>query len=125
MATSQRVIPIFTSSGVLSAYLIYPYIYNQAGEWIGWMARNRQVYSIQGNYVGWMNDDPRILRKKSTAHMKPRLTPPPPPGKINLPDVAFDPPKMADLKSGTFDVLENAPDLLPPSGNAIQANKPK
>ena len=124
MATSQRVIPIFTSSGIIGAYLVYPYIYNQAGEWIGWMARNRQVYSILGNYVGWMNDDPRILRKKSTSQMKPRLTPPPPPGKVSLPAVTFDPPKMSDLKSGTFDVLEMAPDLMTPPSSVKQPNKP-
>jgi hypothetical protein len=123
MTSAQHVIPIFTSSGTLGAYLVYPYIYNPDGEWIGWMARNRQVYSILGNYVGWLNDDPRILRKKSTSHMKPRLTPPPAPSKFTLPDIDINPPHMADLKSGTFDVLENAMDLLPFSGSAHPNNE--
>jgi len=102
------------TSGDIGAYLIYPYIYNPVGEWIGWVARNRQVYSTQGNYVGWLSDEPRILRKFSTAHIKPRLSPPPPPGKFQLPEVEIQPPILADLRSGTFDVLENVPDLLPP-----------
>lgn len=122
MTSSQHVIPIFTSSGTLGAYLVYPYIYSQEGEWIGWVARNRQVYSIQGNYIGWLSDDPRILRKKSTSHMKPRLKPPPAPGKFTLPEIDLQPPQMADLRSGTFDVLENAPDLLYSSKSPRQNN---
>ncbi len=122
MPSSQHVLPIFTTNGSLGAYLDYPYIYNLEGEWIGWMARNRQVYSIQGNYVGWMSDDSRILRKKSTSHMKPRLTPPPPPGKFTARDMELIPPKMADLRSGTFDVLENALDLLQPANSVRPKN---
>ena len=113
MNSTQRFVPIYTTHGEVEAFLVYPYIHNRHGEWIGWVTRNRQVYSVHGHYVGWLSDEPRVLRKQSTAHIKPRLTPPPPPGKMVLPAIVPLSPMMPELKIGTFDVLEDAPELMP------------
>jgi hypothetical protein len=113
MLPTQRVTAIYKSDGSIAAYLVYPYIYDLEGAWIGWVARNRQVYTVHGTYTGWLSDEPRILRRNSTAHIKPRLTPPPAPGKFTPPEIDQEPPQMANLRGGTFDVLDRAPDLMP------------
>ncbi len=115
MNIPQQFVAIYTSDGQAAAFLVYPYIYNRDGEYIGWVSRNKHVYSVEGHYVGWLSDEPRILRKQSTARIKPRLNPPPPPVKFNFIFTAPSVEKLPELKSGIFDVLLEAPELLPPA----------
>ena len=112
MSAQKRLIPIYTTRGDLGAYLNYPYIFNRAGEWIGWVTRNREVYSVLGNYVGWITDDPRILRKRSYDFSKPRITPPKPQPRIRVPASVPLPPMMAELTFTHIDVLEEEPERL-------------
>lgn len=112
--TKKKLIIIYSTNGDPAAFLIYPYIYNRQGEWIGWVTPTRQVYSVHGHYVGWLSDEPRILRKHSSGYLKPRLSPPPRPDPIQPPATLPLPPMMPDLPIGAFDVLEEAPHLMPP-----------
>jgi hypothetical protein len=114
MLSKLRIIPIYTTRGEVGALLRYPYIFNRQGEWIGWVTPDRQVYSVHGHYVGFITNDPRILRKESSGFLRPRLNPPEPPEKV-LPPANFPlAPMMSELTIGTYDVLEDAPNLLPP-----------
>jgi hypothetical protein len=115
MFTRTKLIPIYTTSGDVGAYLLYPYIYNQQGEWIGWISPERKVYSVLGQYVGEMNKDPRILRRREVYSDEPRREPPPPPPPIRPPAYSPLPPQMAEVALNTIDVLEEAPHMLPSS----------
>lgn len=108
----RRPVPIYTSDGDLEAFLVYPFIYNAVGEWIGFITVEREVYSVEGSYVGWLSDDPRILRKRSCGFDKPRLTPPPPPGKLLVPSSHPLAPMMSELGYATVDVLQEEPERL-------------
>jgi hypothetical protein len=99
-----RFIPIYTSKGDVGAYLVFPYLFNTQGEWIGWITRDRQVYSVLGYYVGYLTNDPRILRHES-ADEKPRLTPPPAPERFKPPASVPLASMMSDLPIGFTDVL--------------------
>jgi len=112
MVSNQRLIPIYTSRGDLGAYLSYPYLFNRQGEWIGWVTRQREVYSVLGNYVGWLTDDPRILRMRTYDFSKPRLDPPPPQRRIQVPATVPLAPMMAELAFTNIDVLEEEPEKL-------------
>jgi hypothetical protein len=112
MSNKPSVIPIYTSRGDVAAYLVYPYLYNRSGEWIGWVTASRDVYSVLGYYVGTLSDDPRILRKRVTGVLKPRLTPPPPPGKMIPPATVPLPHLMSELTFSTVDVLLEEPNRL-------------
>ncbi|MEJ2597354.1 MAG: hypothetical protein P8Z00_03425 [Anaerolineales bacterium] len=114
MLPNVRIIPIYTSRGEVAALLRYPHIFNRQGEWIGWVTPDRQVYSVHGHYVGYITNDPRILRKQSSGYLRPRLDPPESPGKVRPPASFPLAPMMSELTIGTYDVLEDAPDLLPP-----------
>lgn len=114
MSSSPRIIPIYTTRGDLGAYLVYPYILNRTGEWIGWVTADRQVYSVHGHYVGYLDSGPRILRKVSEGFDRPRRVPPPPPPKIQIPATMPLAPLMSELTYGIVDVLEDSPELLPP-----------
>lgn len=114
MSSSPRIIPIYTTRGDLGAYLVYPYILNRTGEWIGWVTADRQVYSVHGHYVGYLDSGPRILRKVSEGFNRPRRVPPPPPPKIQIPATMPLAPLMSELTYGIIDVLEDSPELLPP-----------
>lgn len=108
-----RPVPIYTTRGDLGAFLLYPYLFDLTGEWIGWVTPQREVYSIYGRYVGWLSDDPRILRKRGYDFSKPRKTPPKPPPKFTPPAMAPLAPMMSELSMDTIDVLEEKPELLP------------
>jgi hypothetical protein len=112
MKLSRRLIPIYTSSGDVGAYLIYPYLYNEIGEWIGWVTTKREVYSVLGNYVGWLTDDPRILRKRTYDFSMPSLEPPTPQKRIRVPASVPLAPLMSELTFTTIDVLDEEPHLL-------------
>jgi hypothetical protein len=114
MNNRPSVIPIYTSRGEVAAYLVYPYLYNRNGEWIGWVTSGRDVYSVQGFFVGTLSDDPRILRKRVTGVLKPRLTPPAPPENKMIPPATVPlPPLMRELTFSTVDVLMEEPNRLP------------
>lgn len=80
---------------------------------MGWVTPSRQVYSVHGHYVGWLSDEPRILRKYTSGHLKPRQQPPERPQKIIPPATVPLAPMMRELPIGTFDVLVERPELLP------------
>lgn len=109
--TPIKIIPIFTSNGDPKAFLLYPYIFNRDGDWIGFVTAQRDVYSVLGSYVGMLTDDPRIIRKLNEEQL-PSLKPPARPHRIRIP---FDIPLaklMPDLAYPTIDVLTDRPKLL-------------
>ena len=108
----SRIIPIYSSKGEVDAFLVFPYIFNRNGEWIGWVTPQREVYSVLGYYVGSLTNDPRIVRKRATNALKPRLKPPPSPGKINVPATVPLAPLMSDLTHSIIDVLVDEPERL-------------
>jgi hypothetical protein len=110
--TTPRPIPIYTSKGDAEAFLLYPYLFNRIGDWIGFVNQKREVYSVLGNFVGTLTNDPRIISKRATSTLKPRLKPPPKPEKVYLPATIPLPPMMADLSHSTIDVLLDAPERL-------------
>lgn len=109
---AKKLIPIYTTSGDLGAYLVYPYLYNSIGEWIGFVTPKREVYSVLGNYVGDFTSDPRILRRRSYDFSKPRLEPPPPQPRITVPATIPLAPMMAELPFSMIDILEDEPERL-------------
>lgn len=108
----QRIIPIYASNGEAEAFLAFPYLFNRTGEWIGFVTPKREVYSVMGNFVGNLSDDTRIIRKRSENELKPRLQPPPKPGKIAAPSSIPLAPMMSDLPLSLIDVLQDEPDRL-------------
>ncbi|MGB8213921.1 MAG: hypothetical protein WCE68_10220 [Anaerolineales bacterium] len=108
----RAIIPVYTSRGDAEAFLVYPYLHNRLGEWIGWVTADRQVYSVLGFYVGDLTAEPRIIRKRITASLKPRKTPPTPPERLRLPATIPLPPMMADLRFGVTDILLDEPERL-------------
>lgn len=107
-----RLTPIYTTNGDAEAFLSYPYLFNRNGEWIGFVTPQREVYSVLGNYVGVLTDDPRIVSKRVTSTLKPRLNPPPKPEKAYPPATIPLAPMMAELNYSVIDVLLDAPERL-------------
>jgi len=113
MATSVRtLLPIYTTKGDAEAFLSYPYLFNRLGDWIGFVTPNREVYSVLGYFVGHLTNDPRIIRKRATSTLLPRLKPPPPPGKVYPPATIPLPPMMRELTHSQIDVLLDEPERL-------------
>ncbi len=108
----RLIIPVYTSRGDAEAFLVYPFLYNRVGEWIGWVTSDRQVYSVLGYFVGELTAEPRIIRKRLTASLKPRKSPPPRPARLNLPATIPLAPMMGDLRFGVEDVLLEEPERL-------------
>jgi hypothetical protein len=108
----RTVIPVYTSKGDAEAFLVYPFLYNRLGEWVGWVTADRQVYSVLGYFVGELTAEPRIIRKRITASLKPRKSPPTPPGKLFIPATIPLAPMMGDLRFGIEDVLLEEPERL-------------
>ncbi|GJQ52096.1 MAG: hypothetical protein HKUEN02_09430 [Anaerolineaceae bacterium] len=111
-STTNRIIPIYTSRGDAEAFLVYPYLYNRLGEWIGWATPQREVYSVMGYFVGALTSDPRIVRKRVDDASKPRQNPPPPPARIATPALVPLAPMMQDLSHSLIDVLSDEPERL-------------
>jgi len=107
-----KIIPIYTSKGDAEAFLVYPYLYNRLGEWIGWVTPHREVYSVLGYYVGEITSEPRILRKRVVDPPKPRKRPPAPPPKIAPPATVPLAPMMRELSYETIDILLDEPERL-------------
>ncbi|MFT3895704.1 MAG: hypothetical protein QM730_29130 [Anaerolineales bacterium] len=113
MAQNQsRLIPIFSSRGETDAFLVFPNLFNRGGEWIGFVTPQRDVYSVLGVYAGTLTNEPRIIRKRVTSTLKPRLNPPPHPGRIPVPAVFPLAPLMGDLTASQVDVLADEPERL-------------
>lgn len=108
----RSVIPIYTSRGDAEAFLVYPYLHNRMGEWIGWVTANRQVYSVLGVYVGELTAEPRIICRRVTTSFKPHKTPPPPPLRLLVPATIPLAPMLPDLRFGVMDVLLEEPERL-------------
>jgi hypothetical protein len=113
MDTNNRPIPIYTTSGDPEAFLVFPHIFNQSGDWIGWITSDRQVYSVYGKYVGWIADGPRIFRKRVYDYTIPDRQPPTPPKRLSVPSTVPLAPMMSEITFSTIDVLEESPELLP------------
>jgi hypothetical protein len=111
MPEPKSIIPIYTTKGDAEAFLVYPNLFNRSGEWIGWVTREREVYSVLGYHVGTLSTEPRILRKRS-ADPKPRLAPPFPPKRVHPPATIPLAPMMRELMSETIDVLLEEPERL-------------
>lgn len=111
-ATQPTLIPVYTTQGDAEAFLVYPYLYNRNGDWVGFVNQKREVYSVMGYYVGTVTNDPRIVRKRGTATLKPRIQPPPPPKKIYPPATIPLAPLMGDLSHSLIDVLLDEPERL-------------
>jgi hypothetical protein len=110
--TQPILIPIYTSKGDADAFLLYPFLYNRSGEWIGFVTPKREVYSVLGEFVGTLTNDPRIIRKRATSTLKPRLKPPAKPPKVYPPATVPLAPMMSDLSHSVIDVLLDVPELL-------------
>ena len=115
MVTQSKLIPIYKTNGDVAAYLLYPYIFSIQGEWIGWCTKDRSVYSIYGHFVGSLSDGPRIYRKREyTNDLRPQKTPPEAPEAIRPPAHTPLAPQMSEVPLNVIDVMEEAPELLPP-----------
>jgi hypothetical protein len=112
MPNQHAIVPIYTTRGDAEAFLVYPYLHNRLGEWIGWVTADRQVYSVLGFYVGELTAEPRIIRKRITASLKQRKSPPPHPQRLAVPGTIPLPPMMGDLRFGVTDVLLEEPERL-------------
>lgn len=113
MNSTPSIIPLYTSRGDVEAFLVYPYLFNRLGEWIGWVTAGREVYSVLGAYVGQLSDDRRILRKRILDPAPPNRTPPPPPPqKIYPPATVPLAPLMKELEFSFVDVLLEEPERL-------------
>lgn len=108
---TRAIIPVYSSRGDADAFLVFPYLFNRAGEWIGFVTPQREVFSILGFYVGFLTNDPRIIRKR-TGDDKPRIKPPSPPASIRISATIPLPKSMSDLPPGMIDVLQDEPDKL-------------
>jgi len=108
----RAVVPIYTSRGDPVVFLVYPYLHNRMGEWVGWVTADRQVYSVLGYYIGELTAEPRIIRKRIVAALKPHKTPPAPPTRLLLPATIPLPPMLPDLRYGVMDVLLEEPERL-------------
>lgn len=112
MATSKSIIPIYTTKGDAEAFLVYPYIYNRIGDWIGWITPERKIYSVIGHYVGYLAKGPRILRKRAIEVATMPKHPPEKPPKVFPPATIPLAPMMPELNHSEIDVLLDEPERL-------------
>jgi hypothetical protein len=105
-------IPIYTTKGDAEAFLSYPNLFNRNGDWIGFVNPKREVYSVLGHFVGTLTNDLRIVSKRATATLRPRLSPPPKPPRVYPPATIPLAPLMGELSYSTIDVLLDAPERL-------------
>ncbi len=110
--SGHRIIPVYSSRGEVEVFLVFPYLFNRSGEWVGWVTPQREVYSVLGNYVGALTNDPRIVRPRSDNTVRPRLQVSPPPGRLTTPANLPLAPMMSDLTHSLVDVLLEEPERL-------------
>ena len=111
-SSARKLIPLYTSKGDVEAFLAYPYIFNRTGDWIGFITPQKEIYSVIGFYVGYLTDDKRIIGRRVTNTLRPRLKPPPPPGKVYPPATVPLAPMMRELTHSQVDVLLDYPERL-------------
>ncbi|MCC7117365.1 MAG: hypothetical protein IT310_02475 [Anaerolineales bacterium] len=116
----STLIPVYTTRGDAEAFIVYPYLYNRTGDWIGFITPKKEVYSVMGYYVGTLTNDPRIVRKRATSTLRPRLKPPPKPQKVYPPATVPLGPMMGDLSLSLVDVLMDEPERLHPVDSGEQ-----
>ena len=114
MSTPKSIIPIYTTPGDAEAFLVYPYIYNRLGDWIGWVTPKKEIYSVIGHYVGFLAKGPRILRKRAIEVATERKPPPIKPPKVYPPATIPLAPMMPELNHSEIDVLLDEPERLHP-----------
>lgn len=112
MANQNSIVPIYTTKGDAEAFLVYPYIYNRNGDWIGWITPQREIYSVIGQYVGFLGNGPRILRKRAIEDTIPDKAPPARPPKVYPPATIPLAPMMAELNHSEIDILLDEPERL-------------
>ncbi|MFN8398582.1 MAG: hypothetical protein U0X74_01100 [Anaerolineales bacterium] len=105
-------IPIYNTKGDADAFLLYPYLFNRTGDWVGFVTPSREVYSVLGEYVGTLTNDPRIVTKRAIDETKPRIAPPPAPRRVQLPANVPLAPMMPELSHSLVDVLLDLPEKL-------------
>ena len=105
--TGKKQIPIYTSEGDCKAYLIYPYVFDEDGDWIAFITDDRNVYSVNGDYIGWITDDPRIVRTVSSDGFRDTSEPPEAPLRIKIKISTSLAPMMPDLPNTQIDVLQD------------------
>lgn len=108
----NTMIPIYTTQGDAEAFLLYPYLFNRSGEWIGFVTPKREIYSVLGEFVGTLTNDPRIVRKRGSSELHPHIEPPIAPKKISLPANIPLAPMMPELNHSMIDVLAEMPERL-------------
>ena len=113
-SANRKLIPIYTSKGDAEAFLVYPYIFNRLGDWVGFVTPKREVYSVLGYYVGIFSEDFRIIGRRATNTFKPRLKPPPAPDRVYPPATVPLAPMMRELTHGQVDILLDDPERLHP-----------
>jgi hypothetical protein len=114
MTPKTKPLPVYTTRGDVGAFLVYPNLFNPAGEWIGVVTANREVFSVLGIYVGKLSNPFRVLRRRSDEFDHSRITPPEPPGRIYPPATVPLAPMMPELSFDTIDVLHDEPERLHP-----------
>lgn len=92
--------------------MVFPYLFNTVGEWIGWVTPEKDVYDVNGVYVGWLTSEPRILSRRIPDGPLSRKDPPSPPRRIRPPATVPLPPMMAELPFEIIDVLDETPERL-------------
>ncbi len=112
MVNQKSIIPIYNTKGDAEAFLVYPYIYNRVGDWIGWITPEREIYSVIGHYVGYLGNGPRILRKRAIEVATAIKHPPAKPPKVYPPATVPLAPLMAELNHSEIDVLLEEPERL-------------
>jgi len=112
ITTDKKIVPLYTTKGDAEVFLVFPYLFNRLGEWVGWVTSNKDVYSILGFYVGYISDDKRILCKRFTEERKPNLTPPSPPQRVMPPATIPLAPMVSELLYSTVDILLEEPEKL-------------
>jgi hypothetical protein len=110
--SGHRIIPIYSSRGEAEAFLVFPYLFNRNGEWIGCVTPQREVYSVLGYYVGSLTKDARIVRPRADDFLKARMKVSPPPGRLTAPATLPLAPLMSDLSHSLVDVLLEEPERL-------------
>ena len=105
-------IPIYNTKGDADAFLLYPYLFNKSGDWIGFVTPAREVYSVLGEHVGTLTNDPRIVAKRAIDETKPRISPPPAPQRVQPPANIPLAPMMPELSHSLVDVLLDMPEKL-------------
>lgn len=108
----KKVIPLYNSKGDAEVFLVFPYLFNRLGEWVGWVTSNKEVYSVLGFYIGYISNDKRILSKRFSEERKPRLTPPSPPERVMPPATIPLAPLMSEILYSTVDILLEEPEKL-------------